>query len=253
MYYYERSLTATVDNIEHIESTSLYGRGIVKIFFQPGTDVATAQAQITAASQTVLKQMPAGVTPAAGSGLQRVLGAGAVAADRGRGNDRLAAVRHRDQPDPPRPGLGEGARRSRSRTAATPPMSRSTSTSRRCSPTTCPSADVARALGNQNIVLPAGDQKIGALDYLVETNASPLQLESFNALPIKQVGGATVTLGQVAHVYLGTQPLTNIVLVKRAAVGAAAGHQDRQRLHAGRRRGHQGQDPRRREDAARRA
>ena len=63
IYYYERALTTTVDNIEHIESQSLYGRGIVKIFFQPGTDVAAAQAQVTAISQTVLKQLPAGITP----------------------------------------------------------------------------------------------------------------------------------------------------------------------------------------------
>src|SRR5580704_1854484 len=63
IYYYERALTTTVGNIEHIESESLYGRGIVKIFFQPGTDVAAAQAQVTAVSQTVLKQLPAGITP----------------------------------------------------------------------------------------------------------------------------------------------------------------------------------------------
>jgi multidrug efflux pump subunit AcrB len=60
VYYYERSLTTTVSNIEHIDSESLYGRGIVKIFFQPGTDVAAAQAQVTAVSQTVLKQLPRG-------------------------------------------------------------------------------------------------------------------------------------------------------------------------------------------------
>src|SRR5258707_14672752 len=63
IYYYERSLTTTAGNIEHIQSQSLYGRGVVKIFFQPGTDVAAAQAQVTAVSQTVLKQMPAGITP----------------------------------------------------------------------------------------------------------------------------------------------------------------------------------------------
>ena len=63
VYYYERALTTTVSNIEHIESQSLYGRGIVKIFFQRGTDVAAAQAQVAAISQTVLKQMPAGITP----------------------------------------------------------------------------------------------------------------------------------------------------------------------------------------------
>src|SRR6202045_2907674 len=63
VYYYERALTTTVGNIEHIESQSHYGSGIVKIFFQPGTDVSAAQAQVTAVSQTVLKQMPAGITP----------------------------------------------------------------------------------------------------------------------------------------------------------------------------------------------
>src|ERR1700704_2383158 len=63
VYYYERALTTTVSNIEHIESQSLYGSGIVKIYFQPGTDVAAAQAQVTATSQTVLKQLPAGITP----------------------------------------------------------------------------------------------------------------------------------------------------------------------------------------------
>src|ERR1700750_1042492 len=63
VYYYERALTTTVGNIEHIESQSLYGYGIVKIFFQPGTDVAAAQAQVTAISQTVIKQMPTGVPP----------------------------------------------------------------------------------------------------------------------------------------------------------------------------------------------
>src|ERR1700730_10531975 len=63
VYYYERALTTTGNGIEHIESQSLYGSGIVKIFFQPGTDVAAAQAQVTAISQTVIKQLPAGITP----------------------------------------------------------------------------------------------------------------------------------------------------------------------------------------------
>jgi multidrug efflux pump subunit AcrB len=58
IYYYERALTTTVGNIEHIESQSLYGRGIVKIYLHPGTDVSAAEAQITAVSQTVLKQLP---------------------------------------------------------------------------------------------------------------------------------------------------------------------------------------------------
>ncbi len=63
VYYYERTLTTTVNNIEHIESGSFYGRGIVKVFFQPGTDTAVAQTQITSVSQTVIKQLPTGATP----------------------------------------------------------------------------------------------------------------------------------------------------------------------------------------------
>ncbi len=213
VYYYERSLTATVDNIEHIESTSLYGRGIVKIFFQPGTDVAVAQAQITAASQSVLKQMPTGVTPpqvliynASSVPVLSLQIAGA-----GMTGSQLFDI----ATNLIRPALVSV------KGAAIPfPYGGNTSNvevdldQQKLLAHNLSSADVARALGTQNIVLPAGDQKIGALDYLVETNASPLQLESFNALPIKQVGGATITLGQVAHVYLGTQPLTNIVLVK---------------------------------------
>ena len=74
--------------------------------------------------------------------------------------------------------------------------------------------DVGHALAQQNIVLPAGDQKIGALDFLVETNASPVEIATFNALPIKAVNGAVVTIGDVAYVHLGGPPQTNAVLVK---------------------------------------
>lgn len=63
IYYYERTLTTTVSGIEHIESQSYYGNGVVKIYFQPGTDISAAQAQVTASSQTVIKQLPAGTTP----------------------------------------------------------------------------------------------------------------------------------------------------------------------------------------------
>ena len=212
VYYFERSLTATVSNIEHIESVSLYGRGIVKIFFQPGTDIATAQAQITAASQTVLKQMPTGMTPPqvlvynassvpvlslqiAGAGMT-----GSQLFDIATNLIRPALVSVKGAAIPyPYGGTNSNVEVD---------LDQSKLLAHNLT-----AQDVARALGNQNIVLPAGDQKIGGLDYLVETNASPLQIESFNALPIKQIGGATVTLGQVAHVYLGTQPLTNVVLV----------------------------------------
>jgi multidrug efflux pump subunit AcrB len=73
--------------------------------------------------------------------------------------------------------------------------------------------DVSRALAQQDIVLPAGDQKNGAIDFLVQTNAQPVNVATFNSLPIKKVVTAVVTVGDVAHVYLGWQPQTNAVLV----------------------------------------
>jgi multidrug efflux pump subunit AcrB len=75
-------------------------------------------------------------------------------------------------------------------------------------------SDVAAALSAQNVVLPAGDQKIGGLDYMVQTNSTPLQVDTFNNMPIKTVNGATVYLHDVAYVHRGAPPQTNAVLVK---------------------------------------
>ncbi len=213
IYYYERTLTTTVNNIEHIESQSLYGRGIVKIFFQPGTDVAAAQAQITSISQTVLKQMPAGITP------PQVLAFDAssvpvldlqVASDTMTGSELYDMASNLIRP----------ALISVPGTAIPSPYG---GTAGNVEVDLIQSAllahglsadDVGHALAGQNIVLPAGDQKIGAIDYLVETNATPLEVASFNNLPIKQVGGATIYLRDVAFVHRGGPPQQNMVLVR---------------------------------------
>ncbi len=212
IYYYERSLTTTVNNIEHIESQSLYGRGIVKIFFQPGTDVAAAQAQITSISQTVLKQMPAGITP------PQVLAFDAssvpvldlqVASDTMTGSElydmssnlirpALISVPGTAIPSP----YGGTAGNVEVDLIQSALLAHGLS-----------AEDVGHALAGQNIVLPAGDQKIGAIDYLVETNATPLEVASFNNLPIKQVAGATIYLRDVAFVHRGGPPQQNMVLV----------------------------------------
>ena len=166
MYYYERALTATVDNIEHIESQSLYGRGIVKIFFQPGTDVAAAQAQITSVSQTVLKQMPAGITPPlilsySASAVPvldlQVSAAGLTAAqvyDMASNliRPQLVAVPGAAIPSP----YGGASLNVEVDLDQTKLMARGLS-----------AVDVGNALKSQNIVLPAGDQKIGALDLVL--------------------------------------------------------------------------------------
>jgi len=213
MYYYERALTATVDNIEHIESQSLYGRGIAKIFFQPGTDVAAAQAQITSVSQTVLKQMPAGITPPlilsySASAVPvldlQVSAAGLTAAqvyDMASNliRPQLVAVPGAAIPSP----YGGASLNVEIDLDQDKLMARGLS-----------AVDVGNALKSQNIVLPAGDQKIGALDFLVQTNASPIAVATFNNLPIKTVDGATVYLRDVAYVHRGSPPQINAVLVQ---------------------------------------
>src|SRR5580704_2124887 len=213
VYYYERSLTTTVGNIEHIDSQSLYGRGIVKIYFQPGTDVAAAQAQVTAVSQTVLKQMPAGITPplvfSYNASSVPVL-ALQISSDKLTGSQLYDMASNMIRPALISvPGVAIPAPY-----GGTPANVQVDLDQQKLLAHGLSAQDVAHALAQQNIVLPAGDQKIGALDFLVETNASPVNVASFDALPIKKVNGAVVTVGDVAHVYLGGPPQTNSVLVR---------------------------------------
>ena len=212
VYYYERALTTTVSNIEHIESQSLYGRGIVKIFFQPGTDVAAAQAQVAAISQTVLKQMPAGITPP----LVLTYNASSVPVlDLQISSDQMTGAELYDMASNLiRPLLVSVPG------VAVPSPYGGTSNNvevdldqQKLLAYGLSAQDVSAALAKQDIVLPAGDQKIGAIDFLVETNAQPVDVATFNSLPIKQVGNTVVTVGDVAHVYLGGPPQTNAVLV----------------------------------------
>jgi multidrug efflux pump subunit AcrB len=212
VFYYERALTTAVSNIEHIESQSLYGRGIVKIYFQPGTDVAAAQAQVTAESQTVLKQMPAGITPplvlSYNASSVPVL-ALQISSDQLTGSQLYDMASNLIRPMLVSvPGVAVPAPYGGTQSYVQVDLDQQKLLAHGLS-----AQDVSHALAQQNIVLPAGDQKIGTFDYLVETNASPVKVESFNALPIKKVGNAIVTVGDVAHVYLGGPPQTNAVLV----------------------------------------
>jgi multidrug efflux pump subunit AcrB len=212
VYYYERALTTTVSNIEHIDSESLYGRGIVKIYFQPGTDVAAAQAQVTAVSQTVLKQMPAGITPplvlSYNASSVAVL-ALQISSDQLTGSQLYDMASNLIRPMLISvPGVAVPAPYGGTFSYVQVDLNQQKLLAHGLS-----AQDVSHALAQQNIVLPAGDQKIGALDFLVVTNASPVNVDSFNALPIKQAGLAVVTVGDVAHVYLGGPPQTNSVLV----------------------------------------
>src|ERR1700757_2747261 len=213
VYYYERTLTTTVSNIEHIESQSLYGYGVVKIYFQPGTDVAAAQAQVTASSQTVLKQLPAGITP------PQVLVFDAssvpvldlqIAGNNMTPSDIYNVASNMIRPALVSvPGVAIPAPYGGAQQNVEVDLDRAKLLEYGLSAT-----DVGHALASQNIVLPAGDQKIGAIDFMVKTNATPIAIDSFNNLPIKQVGNSVVYLRDLAYVHRGGPPQQNAVLVK---------------------------------------
>jgi multidrug efflux pump subunit AcrB len=213
IYYYERTLTTTVSGIEHIESQSYYGSGVVKIYFQPGTDVAAAQAQVTASSQTVIKQLPTGTTP------PNILVFDAssvpvldlqVAADNMTPSQIYDITSNLIRPALISvPGVAIPAPYGGTSADVAVDLNQAQLLAHGLS-----AKDVGAALALQNIVLPAGDQKIGPIDFMVVTNATPLRIEAFNNLPIKQVGNATVYLRDVAYVHEGGPPQQNIVMVK---------------------------------------
>jgi multidrug efflux pump subunit AcrB len=211
VYYYERSLTTTVNNIQHIESQSLYGRGIVKIFFQPGTDLAAAQAQVASISQTVLKQLPTGITPpeiiAYNASSVPVLFL-QVSSPRMTGAELYDLASNMIRPALVSvPGVAIPAPYGGTQDTINVDLDQQALLAHGLS-----AQDVAHALAQQNVVLPAGDQKIGAIDYLVETNAAPVEVSTLNKLPVEQVGDAVVKVGDVAHVYRGGLPQMNAVL-----------------------------------------
>ncbi len=209
---FQRFLTTTVNDIEHIEANSYAGVGIIKIFFQPGVSVAVANAQVTAIAQVAVKQMPPGTTPPlilnynastvpilqlamSGKGLTEqnlfdlgvntvrtplVTVAGAAIPYPYGGKQRLVQI---DLNSTALQGLGLSAQ------------------------------DVAATLAAQNLLVPIGTQKIGSLEYTLQLNSAPSAIKELGDLPIKVVNGATVYLRDVANVHDGNSPQTNIVHV----------------------------------------
>ena len=207
---YERELTQTVNNVEHIESESLYGIAVVKIFLQPTSDVSAGIAEVTAISQAVLKQLPAGITPplvlsynATNVAVLR-LGLGGKGFSEQQLNDyalnfvrpQLITVSGTAVPYPyggkqkyVQVNLDYRAMQARGLTAA----------------------DVISAVNAQNLILPSGTAKIGQFEYQVGINASPPTIRDLNALPIKTVNGATIYLRDIGNVINGNIPQTNVV------------------------------------------
>src|ERR1700722_2195388 len=207
---YERSLTTTVDNIQHVESQTEEGRSIIKVYFQPAAKIATAIAQITAISATAIRSMPPGTSPPLvitysastvpimqlglrGDGLsEQELNDLAVNFVR----NRLAAIPGAATPYP----YG-GKQRLVAVNVDIPALQ-----SKGLSP-----VDVINAVSNQNLILPTGTVKLGSIEYPVEMNGSTNTIAELNNLPIKTVNGATVYVRDVAYVSDGFSPQTNIV------------------------------------------
>lgn len=205
---YERVLTTTVDNIEHIESQSLYGIAIVKIFLQPNANVPRGVAQVTSVSQAILRQLPTGITPplvlSYSASNVPVLRVGLNGLSEQELNDvALNFVRPQLVTVPgaaiPYPYGGKMKYISID-------LDYQALQARGMVP-----SDVVNALNAQNLILPSGTIKIGQYEYQVGTNSSPTTIDALNALPVKVVNGATIYMHDVAFVHSGNIPQTNIV------------------------------------------
>ncbi|MDD5175873.1 MAG: efflux RND transporter permease subunit [Sterolibacterium sp.] len=209
---FERILTTTVNDIEHIEANSYAGISIVKIFFQPGVNVAVANAQVTAISQVMVRQMPPGATPplilnysAATVPILQLALSGKGMSEQNLfdiGNNALrpplVSVPGAAIPWP----YGGKMRQVQIDLDSAAMQARGLS-----------ALDVANALAAQNLVTPAGTQKIGSLEYTLQVNNAPSAIEELGKLPIKAVNGTTVYIRDVANVRDGNPPQTNIVHV----------------------------------------
>ena len=209
---YERILTTTVSNIEHVESQSLPGAGIVKIFFQPGADLSAATAQVAAVSQSSLRQMPPGSQPplvisydASTVPILQLAVSGAGMTEQqltdiaqNQIRTQLITVRGVAVPAP------TGGRNRQVQVDLDPQALAINNLS---------AQDITAAIAAQNQINPAGNAKIGAFQYAVKLNNAPSSIEALNDIPVKVVGGATIKMRDVAHVRDGAAPLTQVVHV----------------------------------------
>ena len=206
----ERGLTTLVNDIEHIESQSLNGVAVVKIFFRPHANIQTALAQVTAISQTGIRFLPPGTTPplviqySASSVPILQVGMSSKTLPEQQLNDlalnfvrtQLITVEGAAVPFP----WGGKAR------LVSVDLDTTALQSKHLTP-----VDVVNAISAQNLILPSGTVKLGQLEHQVELNASPQTVAELNDLPIKTNNGTTIYIRDVAHVRDGYSPQTNIV------------------------------------------
>jgi CzcA family heavy metal efflux pump len=206
----ERGITTTVNDIEHMESQSVYGLGVIKVFFRPGTNVQGAIAQITAIAQTTVRGLPPGTTPpliiSYSASTTPIIQLG---------------LSSKTLPEQQLFDLGQNFLRNFLATvpgAATPypyggkirqiqvDLDLPKLQAYGLSPT-----DIVNAVNAQNIILPTGTVKLGPLEYNVEMNGTPQTIAELNDLPVKTANGSTLYMRDVAHIRDGFAPQTNIV------------------------------------------
>ena len=206
----ERAMTTTVNDIEHTESQSYQGVAIIKVYFQPGVQIAAAEAQVTAVVQTILKIAPPGTTPpfiikydaSSVPILQLSLGGQGLSEadlyDLSLNFIRppLATVQGASIPSP----YGGKVRQVMIDTDPNLMYAHHLS-----------AADVSTAMSQQNLILPAGTARIGDREFVVKTNSSPQTMAAMNDLPVRAANGAVVYIKDVAQVHIGYAVQTNIV------------------------------------------
>jgi CzcA family heavy metal efflux pump len=205
---YERVLTTLVDNIEHIESVTINGQSFIKIYLQPGANLNDANSEVTAVSQSILRQLPEGTQPplvfnfsASSVPILQLALSGLAEQDL---NDiglnflrtQLVTVPGASIPYP------YGGKQRQIMVDLNPGLLQSRGLS---------ATDVTNTLAAQNLVLPSGTAKIHQFEYDVDLNASPTEVDRLNDLPIKVIGNSTLYIRDVAHVRDGFSPQTNIV------------------------------------------
>jgi len=209
---FERPITTLVNNVEHVESQTYPGIAVIKIFFQPGVDINLAMSQVTAFAQTGLRNMPSGTQPplvlnynASSVPIIQLAFSSAKLAESELFDfanqfvrAQLATVAGASVPFP------YGGAQRQIQVDVDPAALRAHGLT---------PSDLNSAIGDQNLVLPAGTQKIGPTEYSVKLNASPSVLDELNNLPIRNVNGSITYVRDVAHVHDGHPPQTNIVRV----------------------------------------
>src|SRR5271167_1386536 len=208
----ERAYSTTVDGIEHIESQSILGIGMLKVYFQPGTDIGAAIAQIDSVSETILRQAPAGTTapniisynaanvPVAQLNIYSDTLSQQQLFDYGLNFIRLQLFTI--------PGFSSPAPLGGVQRAVVVNLDPKALYADNLSP-----VDVGNALATTNVVIPSGTARMGNYEYNIDLNMSPSKVADFNRLPIRFVNGAPVFLGDVAPVSDTHQPQTNVVRV----------------------------------------